>query len=64
METIQTEAFYNKRQVYVMRGAAACPSRAGVSQDGVGLGLQDRLNRWGSESTRLHGTNVVSCEIV
>ena len=64
METRQTEACYNNRRVYVMRGAAERISRAGVSQDGVGVGSQDRPNGWGSKSTRFHGTNVVSCEIV
>ena len=55
METIQTDVCYNNRQGYGMRGAAARPSCAGVSQDSVGVGI---------ESTCLHGMNVVSCEIM
>ena len=38
METRQTEACYNNRRGYGMRGAAARPSCVGVSQDGVGVG--------------------------
>ena len=64
METRQTEACYNNRQGYGMRGAAARPSCVSVSQDGVGVGSQDRPNGWGSEYTRFHGTNVVSYKIV
>ena len=48
METIQTEACWNNRRGYGMRGAVARPSRAGVSQDDVGVGSQDRPNGWGS----------------
>ena len=47
METIQTDVCYNNRQGYGMRGAAARPTCAGVSQDGVGLGSQDPPNGWG-----------------
>ena len=62
-ETIQTEACYNNRQGYGVRGAAAFPSRASGAQDSMGLQLQGRPNRWGSEFTRFHGLNVMSCKI-
>ena len=48
METIQTDTCCNNRQGYGTRGAAARPSRAGVSQDGMRVGSQDRLNGWGA----------------
>ena len=63
-ETIRTEACSNNQWGYDMMCATARPSRTGGAQVGVGLGSQDRPNGWGSESTRFHGTNVVSCKIV
>ena len=61
-ETSRTETFPNNRRGYGMRSAAAWISRADGTQDGVGLGPRDHLNRRGREATRFHGTNVVSCE--
>ena len=47
-----------------MMCTAACPSRAGETQGGVGLGLRDWSNRCGIESTRFHGPNVVISKVV
>ena len=63
-ETTRTETCPNNRRGYDVRRAAARPSCAEGAQGGVGVGSQDQLNGRGSESTRFHGKNVVSCEIV
>ena len=63
-KTIWMEACSNNRQGYDVMYAMDRPSRFGRSQDGEGLGLQDRSIRWRGYSTRFHRPNVVSCEIV
>ena len=63
-EKKQTEAYFKNRRGYDTRSAAALPSRAGVSHDGVGLGSRDYTNGWWRNSTRFHGTDVVRCKIV
>ena len=42
----------------------AQPSRAGGDQGGVRLVTRERPVVWGIESTRYHGPNVVSCELI
>ena len=64
MKKIRMEECSNNRRGYDVVRAAGLPSRAGGAQVGVGLGLRDRPNEWGGESTRLHGPNAVSCEIM
>ena len=43
---------------------AARPSRSRVDQGGFGMVTRESPIRWGVDSTRYHGPNVVSCEIV
>ena len=62
-EKIRTKLCSNNRGGYRVRGAAARLSHTGGAHDRVRLGLQYRTNRWGSESTRFHGPNVVICKI-
>ena len=40
------------------------PSNSGGAQGSFGLVMREQPVGWGIESTRYHGTNVVSCEIV
>ena len=64
MDTSKTKTCPNNWQGYDARCAASRPSHAEGAQGGVGVGSQDHINRKGGESTRLHGTNVGSCESV
>ena len=42
----------------------AVGTTAGGVQRGVGLVVRDQQDGWSIESTRFHGMNVVSCEIM
>ena len=61
---IQTEAYYHNRLEYNVTCMKERLSSAGVSQGGVGLVTREWTNGWGIESTRFHGPNMVSSEIV
>ena len=63
-DTIRMEACSNNRQVYDKMCVAPHPYFTVGSQSNQGLGSRDRPRRWESESTRFHGPNVASCEIV
>ena len=61
---IQSEVYSHNRLGYNVTCSAARSSSAGGAQGGVGVVARERPARWGIESTRYHGPNVVSCENV
>ena len=60
----QTEAYYHNRLGYDLTCLAELPSSARRAQGGLCLVIREWTNGWGIKSTRFHGPNVVSCEIV
>ena len=63
-KNIHTEAYSHNVLGYGVTGAAPRPSSTGVAQGGVGLVMGGQPNEWGVKSTRFHGPNVMSCDIV
>ena len=61
---IQSEAYSHIRLGDDVTRLMERPSNSGGAQGSFGLVMREQPVGWGIESTRYHGTNVVSCEIV
>ena len=61
---ISTITYCWNRLGYKVTCLTAHPTSTGGSQGGVEVVTRERLVRWGIESTRYHGPNVVSCYLV
>ena len=61
---IQTKAYNHNQLGYNVTCLVARISSAGGAQGSVGLVTREQPDEWGIESTRFHGLNVVSCNIV
>ena len=57
---IQLEVYSHNRLGYDVTCSAARPSSARGDQGGIRLVTRERPVRWGIDSTRYHGPNVVS----
>ena len=61
---IHTELYSHNHLGYNVTCSKAHSYSNGVAWGGVGLVTREWPDGWGIESTRFHGPNVVSCEIV
>ena len=61
---IQSEPYSHNRLGYKVTCSAMQPSSAGGAQGGVDMVMRERPGRWGIQSTRFQGPNVIICEIV
>ena len=58
------QAYLHNRLGYNMVCSPEITTESGGAQGGVGLVIWDQSKGWSVESTRFHGTNVVSCKVV
>ena len=61
---IKFEAYSQNCLGYDVTFLTTCPYSAGVDHKGIGLLKRERPVRWGIESTRYHGPNVVIYKMV
>ena len=61
---IPDEAYCHNGIGYNVVCLPAATTASGGEQGGVGIVVQERPKGWSVESTRFHGSNMVSCEVI
>ena len=61
---ITSDVYYHNQMGYNMVCYPAVTMSTDGAQGGVGLVVREWLQGWSVESTRFHGPNVVSCEVI